>query len=734
MKKVNKLLLSFLPLVAVAPMAMSGKCNNKSIVETTEDDPKKNVLANDAFANKTKEFKNDGKIVMGVTWTKDKSQWNALQGVMDVYNEKMKDKPGFMPISLTGLGSGYSAGADKIFKEIGSANESSTFINLTANYAPTASKLAKEGMLLNFNDEDPEIAVDLNAFAEEFSIVNESTENIVKKGSWILPAMKSTNALGINASVFGYVLEKMKEKGAQVDPAFQQEFDKLVNLSKNDRESVVKKWGELVEEAKLAELKLSEYKIDNSIFNEMNKLLDFSIKTQKMFKKSSIQNSAVHVFGVDDPVGFFQTIAFSTINADYDEYFSKVIQTKNGNKVVDFSGFKSTDSKISKNMSRIYDKIKEAISVGALKLMPGGDYTSNYQKRHEFAFGIGSTAGFFHSFTDSTSANDVYIYSKGEITKDFEFTVNIFKSFKKEVKIKDGSKHNRVHVDGGKHKNPIFLSTDGYDKAPKYQYISKSAETDTKLNELMNNAEFVSKRILLIPTGDASSLKILRDDFKEAFIELGEVENDKETKYIAFAGQKKGAVNEEVFTPSDKDLLNKNELVAKSIPGKFVAENKKFVSYSQGPSFIGIHANDEEDKATKMFMKWLLTPTKHKFAEKYEYNKTTKKVEKVGEVEETAVQHISRIASYIFPIKGFENESFVTDNDYLKVAHETFSKSIKDGENFAIFEELAGENSDKFRSTLNSVLQNINDKIYTGTQVGDYVAEIVSGVTGQIEI
>ncbi|WP_416373451.1 hypothetical protein [Mycoplasmopsis cynos] len=80
---------------------------------------------------------------------------------------------------------------------------------------------------------------------------------------------------------------------------------------------------------------------------------------------------------------------------------------------------------------------------------------------------------------------------------------------------------------------------------------------------------------------------------------LNSKENDFKTKYGL-----------ELKTLSDTGLLNEDELLSYPTPGKWKPENKKVVTYVQGPSLIGVKANDVDDEATRAFVKWLISSTK----------------------------------------------------------------------------------------------------------------------------
>lgn len=152
---------------------------------------------------------------------------------------------------------------------------------------------------------------------------------------------------------------------------------------------------------------------------------------------------------------------------------------------------------------------------------------------------------------------------------------------------------------------------------------------------------------------------------------------------------------------SDKDLetLQKEELLSVIAPEYFDQnQSQNLVNASiitQGPSLIGIHANEKEDKATKNFIKWFI-------------NEKAMKLNETDTEMVTPLTYYSKKGGYISPTKDL----FTLSDEELKARFNPFEfaflaevkKAINNqkGENFSFMEDPIDTLTGPFREKLDT--------------------------------
>ncbi len=718
MSKKNKLMIGLsstaIPLLA----AVSAKCGVDKDYEELEKDAKE--------------------ILVGATFSAGKPQWNSLASLINYYNENHKNDKHFLPVRPVHLGSGYAEGENTIIKDLEA--EKKETVSLTFNYASLASKLAsnkihdkyKRDKILNFEDDDKEISINLKNISEAFTVANSSTENLPKKGTYIIPAFKSINVMSANAPVLHYIFKTLKEKGAQFDESFlnSDRYKKIMKEGSGDEEEVKKLWGDFVESQASA---VKNLKISNSTFEHFDELLTFADIAQKSFKNSATDNSRLHILGVDDVAGLVQTLPYSMIGASFKDFY---IQTRNvnGKTKINYHQIKDSNNKSVQALAKIYNKFKDSLQTRSLTLLAGGEYTSAYQTKHEYAFGIGSTAGYGHNFIKGSDKKVIITLKKDKSVsgeKGMEFR-NVIKSDSNNAKVSV--------ISSSGHANNIYNSTvdtsklsDKDKKSLKYSFKSLDSSTDAKLDEIYNklqnsNAESSNnKRWILFLNEDK------KDDInaakKQGATEIGSVIETKSgdaSKYkILFFENETNLEKKEL---SSKGTLQENELFAFAVPGKWDKSNKKRVIYSQGPSLIGISRGARPDRAAKNFAKFLTSSNKIDITlgNYKEDNTKTKDIKKYTQV--TPAFFISDTASYVFPVKGFENtDTSKYKNKYIVHTYNELKETVKN-KNVVIYEEPAGFYSSAFREGLGSAFKSAYLKAKNKQQLVDFNQEIISTI------
>lgn len=742
--------------------------------------------ANDAFASKKLPFDANAinKVRVGVTWSNGKAQWNALEKVIQVYNKQGKANKDrldalnskeesslteaekaektklagykyFLPVELVSAGTGgYGSGLDSIRTKIAAKNTSELY-NLTFNYPTLASMLAKNGMLLNLNDENKALATTVDVFDSRFTRDNFTISNVLNKGTWAIPAAKSTIVTSVNGPVLAYVLETMEQNGVTIDlPS----YNDIKASGVDDRDSVVGLWGAPVDN--IREILGTGYTVDSSTFSVAKKLFEFAEKAQKMFTTSSDRKSSVHVLGIDDSAGIVEALGYAAIGASPYEMITKSItkQEADGtyNRVADFSPFKSEGSKIGQKMTEIYDALKSGIGTGAIVIQGNGQYTSTDSTKHRFIFGIGSTAGYSHNYTSDKDLPYLYKFLPASASGDwnkayvFDSSSTLFKVWTQEKKIsKDDNAQNkeRIVISDGRHDNYVEPTTTDFTSKTKYQnfsYFANKEEYNQKVTDAiakLKAAEKTSKSkdwnsgayaIILSTKNNAKEiqeLKAFASEHPDKFVDLGEFHHD-----VSETGNADNTVN--IFVQiadlahemsdkikfaqaSTKDSLQENELFAFSAPTKWKETDPQNVVYMQGPSIIGISTNKKGDAATKLFTHFLVN----------------------GEVNAeldnmTPFIYFNKEASYINLYKGFETVDYSgLKNKFLKIAIDAFKNVVADKNSdeptWNTYVEIPDESSDSFREALKTAYINMSNQVVNssnGKTSGTYKTDIIDSV------
>lgn len=715
----------------------------------------KSALSNRLDANSINTVK------VGVNFSKDREQWNAILAVIDRFNSlsneykakktelEAKKATGtltdeetaelakiddflkyYKTVELINLGSGgYNAGAQYVNDKLTAKNTNELF-SIILNYPVVASNLASKGMLLNFDSENANLSNKLTNFKSEFTKANNgNTSYVSNPGTWVVPALLSGNVLGVNAPVMSYILETMQEKGATINLS---EYEEIKKQGQGDREAVKKLWGNP------ESVNLAGYTVDESTFSSAEKLFEFANKAKSLFSISKDRNSNVHVLGIDDAAGFIETLAYSSVGADDDKFLVKVV-TKDDTILADYESIKDENSQIGRNMVAIYDALKGAIATGAVVIQADGVYSSTDGKNHKYALNVGSSAGYYQSFVAgkrTTTELSIKLNNK-------EFVpVKFFKVFEKQEGDKKYVKTDPKYSTNGIY-SPDDIPSIVKPKDDRYNYYANNDEAKGKLAEYLKKLANHTTQTddFIVFTVEAkdkhlSELKKLAESKPDTFVYLGQYRTDRNTNsnsalYELFGTIKKmDAQTGEIITRGSEAVLNQNELLAFSAPSQWKPTDPHVV-YTQGPSLIGIHTNEAVDNATRLFVKFLLSNDQYTFSVKG-VGQNAASTEKTG----TPMDIVSSSGSYIFPVNGFENQDFSKEtNVYLRRAKQDFANVIKQGDKYHAFAEIGDPNANIFRQQFKTAFINLNNNIVNsadGTFSGssykrDIIDSIVTG-------
>lgn len=709
-KSLKRNFLAFATVASASTLAIAASCGDST----------KGTSSGSVVSVKSKQFDQEPseKIRVGVTWSNTGAQYKGLQEIVDVYNANINTiypDGGAKPVELKGLGSGYGEGAEKVKLSLESQDKNQ-FFHLTFNYSAVAANLAEYDMLLDFDDEDSSARLGINTFESQFTSENSNTEYISVDGTYILPVAKSTTVLSFNIPVFSYLVDKMIEAGATTDAEFNTWYASVKAKGAGDRDAVAKIWGEKNGKS------LQGYTIKKSMFDSYEDLFDFAIKAQSLFDKATSWNEdeKLHVFGIDDPAGFFETVVTADLNANESESIARRIKV-DGVNTISFDALSTNQSPAYLSGQKIYNKTKEAVKSGALKLQGSGEYSSTTQIYHKMAFSIGSTAGYSKNYVSGSSVNRFESKLDQNFSFDEKYSGNsnnimtIENSNDKYEAIKD-----QVLFYVGKYKNPVFKpgvkDNPTYAKdLSKYDFYAKDEAQVEKIKAALarktNNTRFVYlfKDESTKPNAQLmEKINAIGSEANSNNVYLGEFEDNK-YGFLVLDGtldkvkELATALGMEFKVLSSTDILNENELVAEKNPGKWEQSDAKKVVYVQGPSLMGIHSNTVDNEATRKFVKWLVSSdTVYTFGTgKYQ-------------VQETPIKHFQRTLSYIAPI-DFEHydESVLGKNEYLKVALKSFKDAQADPNTYATYSTPGAIKANLFRDALTTSFKALQDQAKT---------------------
>ena len=199
-----------------------------------------------------------------------------------------------------------------------------------------------------------------------------------------------------------------------------------------------------------------------------------------------------------------------------------------------------------------------AIKAKAVYLNVGGSYSSSLEVQHKIALAIGSTAGYKHNFV----AGNIAFYNIGN------------------KKVSFSSYTNKVDHDGSfkgyRHLQKILKSTNA--QAHKNgDIVLSDLEADKKFDIFMKKPN-----VYITSSGDVKDV-LSADKMK--------ITGGDHPKYLVSMS---GVITSE-------GTLQKNEVVIYNSPTKFRDTDTNKVALVQGPSLIGVHANDNEDAEVKKF-------------------------------------------------------------------------------------------------------------------------------------
>ncbi|WP_406614855.1 P68 family surface lipoprotein [Mycoplasmopsis hyopharyngis] len=648
------------------------------------------------------------KIIFGVSFSRGKEQWTALEDIIQKYNNspEHKAKKGFKEVELKNIGSGYGAAHKKIVGDIQSKNRE--LANITANYGATIAELVATRRYINLKDADPDASNSLDIFSEHFTGSNSKVAGLKEGGVYLLPFLKSSVVHGINGPVYKHIFKSLQEKSVQIDEQIKKMFNLDNEQWKTDVEAIKNtKNGDKseflgeIDENKVNEL-FKDKKVNYSIFENGKEFIQFLINVKKSFK-----NSSMPLLGIDDISGFINPLLFAALDGDESKMNASIKKNAAGEITISYENAVTNENhEAYKKSKEIFDLVKEAITAKAIKIFGDGSYASADATNHKLGSNLGSSAGYSHNFLPGVNLYNI-------VLKD--------QSLKEELREISSSSFKLTKVEGDK---VFWFNQENETNTKFHNKVLKSTETGGKY-DLVLDAKFDNKyeqfktiankndHIMFIKKDNSELIESLKKATNEIELLAEGRQNGVEYNVYSFKTSLKtnstSLSHYQVIAKTSDKTLQESELVAIKPFTKWESTNIKKTNFLQGPNIMGIRNNANEDRATKLFFKFLTSNKKLKFTDQ------------TGTYEETPMEHVFRVASYVVPYKGFETASLPTnakDNKYLNVCFDLFKEAAKG--QITLYEEPASANADNFRNLVNSQYKALYTTIDSGKEGFEY--------------
>lgn len=699
MKKINKILLGLAPAAAlIAASGLSAACGH---------------TGGGSGTSYGFDQTDDGKLVLASGFSNTNKQGIALKAVVDAYNKWIKDNnkqsEGYLPVEVKTLANGYNTNTLRSDLD---AKNSNDFYNMTLNYPAAASILSQYKMNLAISKED----YDKFGIENGFNLGNDLIGGNTKKEKWVVPLSRSSEMLSVAKALVGKFIKELKDLGVKIsekDNTKVNEYLKYYTDNTNEAKGVDETWKhaktEKLDEVK-AKILAALPEMSDQIFRDYSSMINFSIQAKRMYNKDPLLN----IIGFDSLPNVINTMTTSLTGGDINKGYIKPDEDKITTGGFDYSTFlKDANSEQSKLFKKIVDLILEGVKEGAVWIGGAGAYGSNNLLKYQLAMSLGSTAGYSHTFSTAKSLTNLKIN---------DTTTSLDQSTLEVLDQKPSASDKWViQIKSGKHTNGVY-GKDNWAKASKYdKKITQEAANIIKekvqgqagyLVELSSTFEYKNNKI---------SLKKVNKELDAVY--LGKIYEGNEKEY--FFLKKSQVVNEVV---SSNKILNKEDADWISSPLAFDKTAKKAV-FIQGPSILPIHANEKEDKATKLFINWMFQHDLENF-EIVEVSKGEPKTTKF-DGKQKPIDIFNEYGSYISPTKSyFSSDKASKLNTATKIAFDNFKQLDKEDSGYIPSEDIATSLSDVLREAITSAGKAALSKANVN-EVFEY-KEFVSKILGQL--
>lgn len=693
MKKINKILLGLAPAAAlIAASGLSAACGHTGTgygFDQTD----------------------DGKLVLASGFSNTNKQGVALKAVVDAYNKWIKDNnkqsEGYLPVEVKTLANGYNTNTLRSDLD---AKNSNDFYNMTLNYPAAASILSQYKMNLAISKED----YDKFGIENGFNLGNDLIGGNTKKEKWVVPLSRSSEMLSVAKALVGKFIKELKDLGVKIsdkDNTKVNEYLKYYTENGNEAKGVDETWkhakSDKIDKEQIVKA-LPE--MSDQIFRDYSSMINFSIQAKRMYNKDPLLN----VIGFDSLPNVINTMTTSLTGGDINKGYIKPDEDKITTGGFDYSTFlKDANSEQSKLFKKIVDLILEGVKEGAVWIGGAGAYGSNNLLKYQLAMSLGSTAGYSHTFSTAKSLTNLKIDGTNTSLDQSSLEVSNQKPGESDKWV--------IKIKSGKYENGVY-GKDNWAKASKHdKKITQEAANIIKekvqgqagyLVELSSTFEYKNNKI---------SLKKGNKELEAVY--LGKIYEGNEKEYFFL---KESQVKKEVV--SSNKILNKEDADWISSPLAFDKTAKKAV-FIQGPSILPIHANEKEDKATKLFINWMFQHDLENFKIEEVFNGKTTTTPFDGK--QKPIDIFNEYGSYISPTKSyFSSDKASKLNTATKIAFDNFKQLDKEDSGYIPSEDIATSLSDVLREAITSAGKAALSKANVN-EVFEY-KEFVSKILGQL--
>ncbi|WP_369085724.1 P68 family surface lipoprotein [Metamycoplasma spumans] len=678
MKKANKILLGLAPLgatLAVLPLAAS--CGAKS--------PR--------FEQSL-----DKVIKIGTGFSSSGDQYKALKAMVDEYNKTIKSEG--WKVELAPISGGYDTSTLTQKLE---AKDDKQLWNLIVNYPASASIVSSYDMSLAISDADYESF----GFAPAFKDVNKTVAGNVNNEKWVIPMSRSTEMISVAKPLYGKLLKELTEK-AEIQKATENvrlidEYISYYDTHKEEAKAIDDLWRKaestITPELK-AEIKTLVPKLDDSVFESFESLINLSIAMKKMYSEST----EFYIYGIDSLPNVINTMVSAATGGNLEVGYITPDASKQEAGGWDYETFfRNPNSAQGQVFKNALDIILKGINSGALWIGGNGAYGSNQLQSYKLALSEGSTAGWSYTFVKSNGLTEVFVKNSNKLAKLENKTIELSQD--------EGVAF--VVVDG-KHKNNVYKSTTVVAKKGKFDYTLSASSDSINFTEkngwyfVAGNYEVKDGKLVINYQNKDKKANVEIESGK--FVELGNVDQGGKTKKYFLINPDQL----DVITKTSSEILNEQD--ADWIPtpyNKSSSETHKAV-FQQGPSFVGIHANEEEDAQTIKFIKWFFT---HEF----DSVSIPKGKDQFTKEQIKPIDMFNLYGGYVSPTSTFFATSVETLglNKANKIAFEQFSKinTNNDSKVYVSAEDVASVKSDTIRKIITTTAVSSYEGVAAGHKV-----------------
>ncbi|MCV3753466.1 P80 family lipoprotein [Mycoplasma enhydrae] len=675
MKKINKILLSLTPVSAMAIPLMAAACGRRF------------------------DQNYDGIIKIATGYGENNPQGKAMKGIVQAYNDwlesgteedkKKRKEDGYLKVEVEFLPNGYNTGP---LQSKLNAKERNKFWNIIINYPTAAAIISKRDMNLSISDEDYNALKILDTFKN----ANDDIAGNDKKEKWVIPFSRSSEMSAIDKVLLGKLIKELKAidgvnytqdavKTKKIDEYVKYYEDLSKAATPNDAKYVDTEWeiSKTVELDKAKEaIKKLNITLEDEMFSKYDSLVDFAIAAKKLYSGKDSNNK--YIIGLDSLPSALNVMNAAITKGDKSKQYIPPSEKHKRFGGYDYESFLKKNTDQNKHFESMLGKVFEGIKTGAIWIGGGGAYGSSSLTRHNMAISIGSTAGFTHTFV---KGNDKTIYFlKTNKAKRELGTPNEIKE-----PTKQPNKDKGALFEFGKYLNPIFaydsnVKMGQYDK----KFIDKKAQDQfikhkDKFGDYhLLDAEFNKNESTLKYKGEED--KLTADEISK-IIDLGAIFENDSRKYIL--------ISKDLYTSekiSKEKLVNKEDADWISAPLRKSASDKKSV-FVQGPSLVLIHANEKEDKATKLLVKWL-----------FEHKHTKVTIDKKDYANINSVDAFNQHGNYISPTEAYFSDANKTVIDKLseaeKLAFQNFKLVKESPSEYQTADDVSSNLSDQLRDSI----------------------------------